>query len=121
MSNLNTNNKNNLLINWALGVIAIMITAYILPGVSVSFLGAVVGAVVLGAINVFVRPILLILTLPITFLTLGLFIFVIDAFLVWLGSLIIPGFSIVNFWWALGFSIVLTVINLGLDYLSQVK
>ncbi|MDE2058046.1 MAG: phage holin family protein, partial [Patescibacteria group bacterium] len=83
----------------------------ILPGVSVTLTGAVVLAIVLGALNIFIRPLLIVLTLPITLLTLGLFTIVINAFLVWLAALIVPGFSVANFWWAALFAIVLMLVN----------
>lgn len=100
------------LINWLTTTVAILISAYLLPGVSVrSFGAALVTALVLGLINAFVRPILVILTLPLTILTLGLFIFVLNALLVLLTSAIVPGFSVQSFWWALLFSLVFSVVS----------
>lgn len=91
--------------------IAVMIAAYILPGVTVSgFLTALIVALVLGLINAVIKPILLILTLPINILTLGLFTFVINAAIILLVSAIVPGFRVDGFWWALLFSIVLSII-----------
>lgn len=105
-------NSMAILLQWFLGALAVMITAYLLPGVRVeNFFVALVVAVVLGIINTVLRPILLILTLPVTILTLGLFALVINALLILLVSLIVPGFSVASFWWALLFSIVLTVVN----------
>jgi putative membrane protein len=99
------------LFHWLIATLAILIAAYIVPGVTVTLLGAVIAAVVLGALNLFIRPILLILTLPINILTLGLFSLVIDALLVMLASMLVPGFLVVGFWTAFLFAIVLMVIN----------
>lgn len=98
--------------NWAISTLAVLITAYILPGVAVS--GIIVGfvtALVLGIINAFIRPALLFLTLPINLVSLGLFTFVLNALLVLLTSAIVPGFLVTGFWWALLFSLVVTFIN----------
>lgn len=101
-----------LIIRWLITALAIMVTAYLLPGVSVSGFGvALIVALVLGIINVLLKPILVILTLPITIVTLGLFVLVINAGLVLLTDQIVSGFDVVNFWWALLFSLVLSVIS----------
>ncbi|MFA6256870.1 MAG: phage holin family protein [Candidatus Paceibacterota bacterium] len=100
------------IIHFLISTLAILITAYILPGVFVSgFWAAFVLAVILGAINTVIRPILILLTLPLTILTFGLFALVINALLVLLASYIVPGFTIVNFWWAFVFGIVLAMVN----------
>jgi len=102
-----------ILVNWLLSAIAIGITAYLLPGVHIEG-GAVtvlVLAVVLGLINAILKPILHLLALPITILTLGLFSLVINALLILLAARIVPGFMVDGFWWALLFSIVLSLIN----------
>lgn len=122
MSDRNNNPIVNLLANWLLAGLAIFITAYLLPGVSVSgFVAALVLAVVLGAINAFVKPVLIVLTLPITVLSLGLFVFVINALLVMLAGLIVPGFSVDNFWWALLFALVLSVVNAVFYRMANLK
>ena len=101
-----------IIIHWIVSALAIIVTAYVLPGVHVNgFFVALVLAVVLGAINTVLRPILVILTLPISIMTLGLFVLVINALLIMLATFIVPGFSVVSFWWAFLFSIVLTVVN----------
>lgn len=105
-----------LLISWLVSTAAILITAYLLPGVDVATFGvALIVAVVLGIINMFLRPLLLLLTLPVNVLTLGLFTFVINAALVLLAARIVPGFAVAGFWWALLFSIVLTLVNAVLN------
>ena len=100
------------LIHFVVSALAIMVTAYILPGVSVDGLFvALVLAVVLGVINIFLRPILIFLTLPLTILTLGLFVLVINALLILLASYLVPGFMVESFWSAFIFGIVLAVVS----------
>src|SRR3990167_3539259 len=87
-----------LVINWLIATFAIIVTAYLLPGVTVSGIGAaLIAALVLGIINVFIKPILLALSLPINIFTLGLFTFVINALLVLLTSAVVPGLLGENF------------------------
>lgn len=99
------------LFQWFIGALSIGIAAYLVPGITVTLLGALIAAVVLGALNLLIRPVLVILTLPITILTLGLFTLVIDALLVMLAGVVVPGFSVVGFWPAFFFALVLTVVN----------
>lgn len=100
------------IINILVSSIAVFAAGYILPGIHINnYLTAIVVAIVLGFINAFIRPFLLILTLPINILTLGLFTFVIMGLLVLLTSAIVPGFRVDGFWWAVAFSIVLWIIN----------
>ncbi len=100
----------SIIINWVLSAVVIMVSAYVLPGIGVDgFVTALVLAVVIGAINAFVKPLLVLLTLPINVLTLGLFIMVIDALLIMLSAYIVPGFTVANFWWALLFALVLSL------------
>lgn len=107
-------------INLIVNAIAVIISAYILPGVKVDgFLTAIVVAVVLGVVNMFIKPVLILLTLPLNILTLGLFTFVINAALVLLVSNIVPGFRIEGFLWALIFSLVLSVVSSFLYSLAK--
>ncbi len=100
--------------------LAVWIASYVLPGVNVDgFLTAIVVAVILGIANAVLKPILILLTIPITVLSLGLFIFVINALLILLVAKIVPGFTVDSFWWALGFSLVLSIVNSFLYSLSQ--
>jgi len=99
------------ILHWLITATAIIITAFILPGVSATFVGALIAALILGFLNAVIRPILLAISLPINALTLGLFTFVINAFLILLVSEIVPGFRVANFWWALLFSLILAVIS----------
>lgn len=101
-----------LLLHWFFAALAVFVAAYILPGIIVkSFFVALVVAVVLGLLNIFIKPLLVILTLPLEILTFGLFTFVINALLVMLTALIVPGFMVKNFWWALLFSLIISVVT----------
>jgi putative membrane protein len=89
-------------IHWLVIALALWVTAYILPGVTVeSWMALGVAAVVLGFVNAIVRPLLVILTLPVTVLTLGLFYFVVNGFTFFLVAKIVPGFAVASFWWAM--------------------
>jgi putative membrane protein len=84
--------------------------AYVLNGIHVAnFWTALIFAFVLAILNTFLKPILLILTLPVTILTLGLFLFVVNTIIVLLASEFVRGFSIDNFWWGLLFSLLLSI------------
>lgn len=109
-----------ILISWIVSALAIIAAAYILPGVHVAgFTTALVVALILGIINAVIKPILVLLTLPINIVTLGLFTLVINALLVLLTAVIVPGFGVDGFWWALIFGIVLSLINGFLHSLSK--
>lgn len=101
-----------LLANWLVNAIVIIVAAYLLPGVHVAtFVAALWAALVLGVINAILKPILVLLTLPINILTLGLFTFVINALLVLLATHIVSGFRVDSFWWALLFSLIVSIIH----------
>lgn len=102
----------NTISHWIISAAAIGIAAYLLPGVEVTFIGAFVLVVVLAIINVLIKPIIFILTLPINILTIGLFSLIINGFLIWLSSLIVPGFSVADYWSAFLFAIILSLINI---------
>lgn len=102
--------------------VAVVIAAYLLPGVELSnFVAAIVVGVVIGVLNALLRPILIILTLPINILTLGLFTFVINALIVLVTSALVPGFRVENFWWAMLFSLVLAIVNWFLSSLDPTR
>ncbi len=102
----------SVLVNWIVSAMVIFSIAYILPGTTVvDFTAALVVALVLGIINALLKPVLLILTLPINILTLGLFTFILNALLIILVSNIVPGFVVDGFLAALIFGIVLSVVN----------
>jgi putative membrane protein len=95
-----------------LGGIAVFITGYLLPGIHVdSFVTAVVIAVSLALLNILIKPILVILTIPITIVTLGLFLLVINALIILIAEFFIPGFYVEGFWWAVLFSFILSIFN----------
>ncbi len=100
-----------ILIRWVISALVILVAGYILPGVVVSgFVAALLVAIVLGLLNAFIKPLLVILTLPINVFTLGLFTLVINAFLIWLTAKIVPGFSVEGFGYALLFGIVVSLV-----------
>lgn len=110
----------SILINLILSAMAVFAAAYILPGVHVeNFTAAIVAALVIGIFNAVLKPILLILTLPITIISLGLFTFVIQAFLIMLADQLVPGFTVDGFLWALVLSLVLAIINFFLQNQSS--
>lgn len=109
-----------ILINWVISAMVIVVVAYIVPGVHVSgFISALAVALVLGIINAFLKPALVVLTLPINILSLGLFTFVLNALLILLVGKIVPGFIIDGFLWALVFGIVLSITNTFLGFLGK--
>ena len=110
----------NLLVKILLSSVAVVIASYLLPGVAVdSFMTAIIIAVILSLLNVTVKPILIIFTIPLTVFTLGLFLIVINALIVLIADSLISGFQVHNFWWALLFSILLSIINALLTDLSK--
>lgn len=105
------------LLTWVLTAVSLMITAQLVPGFVVrNLVAALIAAVVLGLVNAFVKPILVILTLPISFITLGLFLFVINAITILIAGNITPGFHVAGFVPALIGSIVLTIVGSVLNY-----
>ncbi|GGE01677.1 phage holin family protein [Planktosalinus lacus] len=99
-----------LIIQLLLTAIVVLVLAEILPGVGVdAFTTSIIVAAVLALLNVLVKPILVFLTLPATLITFGLFLLVINAVIILLVDYLIPGFSVDGFWWALLFSLLLTI------------
>lgn len=108
------------LLTWLVTAISLMITTYIVPGFVVgSFSAALVAAVVLGLVNAIVKPILVLLTLPLTIVTLGLFLFVINALTIWLAGALTPGFDVSGFVPALLGSIVLTLVASVINFVAD--
>ncbi len=88
-----------MLLLWILNAVALLIVAYLLPGIVVTGFGsALIAAVVLGLLNMLVKPVLILLTLPVTIVTLGLFLFVINALVFWFAGSILSGFKVEGFW-----------------------
>jgi len=101
-----------LLIRWLILTVAILAAAYLLEGIHVSgFWAAFLAASVLGILNAILRPVLILLTLPLNILTLGLFTFLINAFILKLASGVIPGFEIDGFWTAVFGSLIISIVN----------
>lgn len=106
------------LLHLVLTAVALLVVAQLVGGVYVSGFGsALAGAIVLGIVNAVVRPIMILLTLPLTLLTLGLFLFVVNALMLWLVAALVPGMEIGGFGAALLGSLLLTVLNLLIDSL----
>ena len=107
-----------LLAKWLLSAAALLFVAYVYSGVEVkTFTAALIAAFVLGLLNTIVRPILVLLTLPVTVLTLGLFLFVINALLFWLVAEIVPGFQVTGFVAALVGSVLFSLVTLITSWL----
>ena len=112
----------NILIRVLITSLAAFAAAYILPGVSMSgYTTAIVVAVVLALLNVLVKPLLVILTLPITVVTLGLFLLVINAVIILIASHFISGFHVSGFWSALFFSILLSLLTSAMYRLGRTR
>ncbi len=102
----------NILLRWITNAVFIFIAANILPGVDVSdFVTTLLVALMLAIVNVVVKPLLIVLTLPATILSLGLFLIVINALMILLVDHFVDGFLVTNFWWALVLSVMLSIMN----------
>jgi putative membrane protein len=100
------------LVRVLVNAMAILVAAAVVPGIEVSGVAATLGAgLVLGLVNALIRPILLILTLPLTLLTLGLFLFVLNALCLWLTSALVKGFTVHSFWAALFGALLVSVVS----------
>lgn len=104
------------LLKWLLAACALLLVAYLYPGVQVqSFGSALIAAAVVGIFYTLLRPLLVILTLPVTVVTLGLFLFVINALLFWAAAGVLDGFHVNGFWAALLGSLIYSVLMLVVD------
>jgi len=105
-----------LLLVWLINTVALLALPYLMSSIRVDTFGAaLVAALVLGLINTFIRPVLVLLTLPATLLTLGLFIFVINGLLFWAVASWIEGFHVAGFWSAVGGAILYSIISWALS------
>jgi putative membrane protein len=105
-----------LLLKWLLSAVALLALTYLYGGVQVAGLGsALLAALVIGLLNVFVRPILVVLTLPVTLLTVGLFLFVINALMFWAASGLLSGFAVTGFGAALLGSLIYSLLGLVIE------
>jgi putative membrane protein len=114
----------NFIVKLILSAIAVLITAWLLPGVSIagnSFFTAFILAIVLAFLNAVLKPILVFLTIPVTILTLGLFYLVINALIIILAAKLVDGFHVSGFFTALLFSLVLSLIASILDGLAGIR
>lgn len=101
-----------LILHWFLSAIGLLLTAFLVPGAAISgLITALILAVVIGSINAVVRPLLVALTLPLTVVTFGLFLLIINGITVFLASMIMPGFTVNGFWTAVLFAIILSIVN----------
>ncbi len=102
------------LLQLVISTLAVLISSYVLPGVNIennSFLTALMVAAVLSFLNAVVKPIMIILTIPVTIFSFGLFLFVINALMIMLASRLVEGFHVNGFWWALLFSFILSIVT----------
>ncbi|HET7835667.1 MAG TPA: phage holin family protein [Variovorax sp.] len=105
-----------LLIKWLLSALALLAVAYLYSGVQVStYTSALLAAAVIGLLNMFVRPVLVVLTLPVTIVTLGLFLFVINALLFWAASGLLSGFHVNSFFAALVGSLIYSLLGVVIE------
>lgn len=109
------------LLRWLLNILAIILTAAILPGFELTIWAAIVGSIFLGIVNAIIRPILIILTLPLNILSLGLFTFVINGLMLWITHITIRGFELHSFWWAILSAIVLSIVSFIISYFVEDK
>ena len=100
------------IINLLITAAVVMFTAWILPGIQIkNYWSAIVVAIILALLNIFVKPVMVFLTIPFTIITFGLFLLVINALIILLAGAIVSGFKVMGFWWALAFSIVISLIS----------
>lgn len=109
-----------ILLRWVLNAIALLLVAWLVPGFALGGLySALIGALVLGFVNAVIRPILFVLTLPVTIITLGLFAFVINALMIWFVSTIVKGFEVEGFVPALLVAMMLWLVSLATNWLIK--
>lgn len=107
-------------VRWLINAVALYVTALLVPGITLrGIVPTLVAAAVLGIVNALIRPLLLVLTLPINVLTLGLFTLVINAVLLLLTAALVPGFTVRGFWAALLGTIVLSLISFAISHLVR--
>jgi putative membrane protein len=109
-----------LVLRWLLNAAALWVTDLILPGITITGIGPLLlAALVIGLINALIRPVLLILTIPITILTLGLFLLVLNALLFWLAAALVAGFLVAGFWWAFLGALIMSIVGFALSFLVK--
>ncbi|PIX62184.1 hypothetical protein CO057_02785 [Candidatus Uhrbacteria bacterium CG_4_9_14_0_2_um_filter_41_50] len=109
-----------LILRWLINALALLVVAQVITGFSVdTFYHALIAALVLGLLNAIIRPLLILVTLPVNILTLGLFIFVINAFLLWFMSTFIAGVTLTGFWSAIAVAIILWAVSVVTNQLLK--
>lgn len=105
------------IIRWLINAVLLMLIPYIVPGVDIkNFFTALVAALILAFVNAIIKPVLVLLTLPVTVITLGLFILIINAFMFWMVSSVVKGFEITGFWPAFFAALVFSIFSIALNY-----
>lgn len=119
MANSSGNNTGGLVRNLLINTLSIFAVSYVLSGIQVdSLVIALILAVVMAVLNVTVKPLLILITIPLTIVTFGLFLLVVNVLVLYVAEALIDGFAIAGFWWALAFSLLVTFVNsilFGLD------
>jgi putative membrane protein len=111
-----------ILVGWLLNALALLAVAYLLPSIHIASIGsALIAALVLGLVNTVIRPVLVLLTLPVTLLTLGLFLLVINGLLFWAVGNMLDGFSVGGFWSGVFGALLYSLISWALSGLLQPK
>jgi putative membrane protein len=107
-----------IVLGWIINAVCLLLLAYVMPAVHVAGFGtALIAALVLGLLNTVIRPVLILLTLPVNLLTLGLFTFVINGFLFWAAAQVLEGFAVRSFGWAVLAAIVYSLISWAISAL----
>ena len=107
-----------LLLKWLALALAIMFVGWIIPGITISsFMTALIASAVIALVNIFIKPVLVFLTLPINIITLGLFILVINALLFMFVAYLVPGVEIDGFWSAFWGAVILSILSIGISWL----
>jgi putative membrane protein len=107
-----------LLLTWLINAVALLAVPYLLHSVQVdSFGAAMIAALILGLVNTLVRPVLVVLTLPVTLLSLGLFIFIINGLMFWVVAQLVGGFHVAGFWSAVGGALLYSIVSWALSTL----
>lgn len=107
-----------IIFRWVINAVALLLIAYLVPGFAVlTFYSALIAALVLGLVNALVRPFLLIITFPVTVVTLGLFIFVVNALMIWLVSTMVKGFEVTGFVPALIVALLMWAVSMATSWL----
>lgn len=106
------NSAGGIIKNLVVNTLSVFAVSYILPGIEVdSFITALIIAVVMAVLNVTLKPLLILITIPFTLVTFGLFLLVVNVLVLYAAEALIDGFSIAGFWWALLFSILVSIVN----------